>query len=308
MPKVSLIVPVYNVEDYLRKCVDSIIGQTLRDIEIILVDDGSTDNSGKICDEYAERDDRIRVIHKTNGGLSDARNAGIDVATSPFVMFIDSDDWVEPGYCELPYNEAIKNNADLVLFAYRIIREDGTADNKETGMHEGLLNKIEAYDFNVNFAQAAWLGLYRKQLFDNIQFPIGRLLEDVATTYKLIHAADVIYLLNLPLYNYRVGRPGSIMTGPSSKRSQDLKEIWTEEIHDLFKWGYDEYAVSIAITLLSWCGSADPEQQELVNQVRKCKAKTISNLNWRKRMMFRVLKVSTTLFDALSVISGRRTK
>jgi len=306
MPKVSLIVPVYNVEDYLRKCVDSIIGQTLRDIEIILVDDGSTDNSGKICDEYAERDDRIRVIHKTNGGLSDARNAGIDVATSPFVMFIDSDDWVEPGYCELPYNEAIKNNADLVLFAYRIIREDGTADNKETGMHEGLLNKIEAYDFNVNFALAAWLGLYKKELFDNIRFPVGKLFEEVDTTHKVIHCSNIICLINTPLYNYRVGRPGSITADPLSRKQRDLKELMISKVRDLIAWGYEDYAVTIAITLLAEHGCRDKELLELVRFVRQTKSFSLPDLNLRKKLMYRALEISPTLFDALSVVTGRR--
>ena len=223
-------------------------------------------------------------------------------------MFIDSDDWVEPEYCEQPYMNAINHNADLVLFSYKIIREDGTVDIKKIGMTDRLLNKSEAFDFNVNFAQAAWLGLYRKQLFDSIQFPIGKLLEDVATTYKLIHTAEIVYLLDLPLYNYRIGRPGSIMTEPSSKRYQDLKEIWTSEIYDFFDWGYDEYAVSIAITLLAWCGCAGFENDELIKKVRRCKPNTLSNLNWRKKMMFRVLKLSPSLFDAFSVFTGRRGK
>ena len=121
MPHVSVIVPVYNVEEYLRKCIDSIVAQTLKDIEIILVDDGSTDGSGTICDEYASQDKRVRVVHKINGGLSSARNTGIEAASAPFLMFIDSDDWVEPNFCEKPYLAAKNNNADLVLFSFRIV-------------------------------------------------------------------------------------------------------------------------------------------------------------------------------------------
>ena len=116
MPKVSVIIPVYNVESYLRKCVDSIIGQTLINIEIILVDDGSTDRSGSICDEYRRQDGRIQVIHKANGGLSSARNVGIDAASAPYIMFLDSDDWAEPGFCEIPYDAAVDTNSDLVIF------------------------------------------------------------------------------------------------------------------------------------------------------------------------------------------------
>lgn len=102
MPKVSVIVPVYNVEPYLRQCLDSIVSQTLKDIEIILIDDGSTDGSGEICDEYKREDHRIRVIHKVNEGLSAARNDGIDASTAPYIMFVDGDDWVEPEFCETP--------------------------------------------------------------------------------------------------------------------------------------------------------------------------------------------------------------
>ena len=116
-PLVSVIVPNYNVERYVRKCLDSLRGQTLREIEVICIDDGSTDESGRIVDEYAKEDERLRVIHTENRGLSAARNRGIDEARADWLMFVDSDDWVDPDFCKVPYEAAIENQADLVIFA-----------------------------------------------------------------------------------------------------------------------------------------------------------------------------------------------
>ena len=305
-PKVSVIVPVYNVENYLKRCIDSIIAQTLKDIEIILVDDGSTDLSGTLCDELSLQDKRIHVIHKENGGLSSARNAGIDAASAPFLMFIDSDDWVEPNFCEKPYLAAKNNNADLVLFSFRIVRRDGTVLLKKTGMQEGLLNETEAIRYNVTFAHAAWLGLYHRKLFDNIRYPVGKLYEEAATTHKLIHAAQKIWLLNTPLYNYRIGRPGSITTEKESRDHPDLKNTMMIKIKDLYNWGYEEYAGPIAITLLAKYGCRTPEQRQIVKLLRHMKNNKLSRFNWRQIVMWRILRVSTTLFDAISAATGRR--
>ena len=306
MPHVSVIVPVYNVGGYLRNCIDSIVAQTLKDIEIILVDDGSTDESGKICDEYAAQDKRIRVIHKTNGGLSSARNSGIDAATAPFLMFIDSDDWVEQGFCEKPYLAAKNYNADLVLFTFCIIHGDGTAVQKETGMRGGLLNEAEAIHYNVTFAHAAWLGLYHRRLFDNVRYPEGKLYEEAATTHKLIHTAQKIWLLNTPLYNYRVGRPGSITTANESRNHPDLKNMMIIKINDLYNWGFKEYAGPLAVTLLAKYGCGTPEQQKLVQLLRRMKSNELFRFNWRQKAMWWILRLSTTLFDAISMVTGRR--
>ena len=306
MPLVSVIVPIYNVENYLRKCLDSIVVQTLKDIEIILVDDGSTDESGKICDEYASQDKRVRVVHKINGGLSSARNTGIEAASAPFLMFIDSDDWVEPDFCEKPYLAAKNNNADLVLFAFRIIRSDGTVVQKEPGMQEGLLNETEAIHYNVTFAHAAWLGLYHRKLFNNIRYPVGKLYEEAATTHKLIHAAQKIWLLNTPLYNYRIGRPGSITTAKESRDHPDLKNTMMIKINDLYNWGYEEYAGPIAVTLLAKYGCRTPEQRQIVQLLRHMKSNKLSRFNWRQIVMWRILRVSITLFDVVSTATGRR--
>jgi len=305
-PKVSVIIPVYNVEKYLHKCLDSVINQSLSDIEIILVDDGSTDESGVICDEYSKRDRRIRVIHKKNGGLSDARNAGIENSTAPFLMFIDSDDWVEPDFCEKPYRAAIEYNADLVLFSFNVHRIDGSIVRKKTGMREGLLGEGEAFRYNVFFAHAAWLGLYRKELFANIRYPVGKLYEEAATSHKTIHAAQRIWLINENLYNYRVGRPGSITSKPNRKNHSDLCEMLFVKATDLYNWGYVQYSLPVSIILLAKCGCKSTEGRQVVRMIRDVNWSMTKNLNWKQKIMFRMLKISPHLFDVLSVIMGRR--
>ena len=224
MPLVSVIVPVYNVSNYLVKCLESLVEQSLKDIEIILIDDGSTDDSGMLCDIYAQNDNRIRVIHKSNEGLSQARNDGIDFSSSPYIMFVDSDDWVDRQFCELPYKEAIENNADLVLFHFNKAI-DNTIIPKNTNSITGLISEKEAIYFNINYAPASWLGLYKKALFNDIKFPSGKLFEDVGTTHKLIHEAKRICIVNKCLYNYRVSRPGSIMTDIYSLENPDFIEM-----------------------------------------------------------------------------------
>ena len=125
MPKVSIVVPIYNVEKYLEQCIDSIINQTLKEIEIILVDDGSPDNCPQICDDYVKKDSRIKVVHKTNGGLSSARNAGIEIATGDYIGFVDSDDYIELDMYEKMYNIAIENNVDFVMSDYYSVSNEG---------------------------------------------------------------------------------------------------------------------------------------------------------------------------------------
>ena len=260
MPKVSVIVPVYNVEPYLRQCLDSIVSQTLKDIEIILIDDGSTDGSGEICDEYKREDHRIRVIHKVNEGLSAARNDGIDASTAPYIMFADGDDWVEPEFCETPYRIAMDNKADLVLFCYNKVFNNGRIKRTDAKTLQGPLNEAEAMHYNVFYACYAWIGLYHRNLFNDVRYPIGMIQEDVGTGHRLIHVAQNIRYTNSYLYNYRVRRKGSITTAWDAKRNSDVKEMLTRKVNDLCSWGYDEYARKDALSLLVRFGWEQDDQ------------------------------------------------
>ena len=204
-PLISVIVPVYKVEQYLTKCVNSITAQTYPNIEIILVDDGSPDRCGEICDSLAKQDMRIRVIHKPNGGLSSARNAGIDVAKGEYIGFVDSDDSIEPYMYENLLNLINREKTKLAVCAVNYIYEDGKKLNKPR------LGKNYTFDFyhaiiemNTHriFDMGAWSKLYHKSLFDDLRFPIGKLSEDYYIMFKIFDRAQNISYLDVPCYNY----------------------------------------------------------------------------------------------------------
>jgi glycosyltransferase involved in cell wall biosynthesis len=221
-PLISVIVPVYKVEDYLPRCVDSLLAQTYENLEIILVDDGSPDNCGSICDEYALRDPRIRVIHKENGGLSSARNAGIDIAAGDYLGFVDSDDWVVPQAYEWLLGMALEEDVKLVCAG----RYDYSSWSQElkTGLcpakrevisGEELARRIFLWD---NVDSAAWDKLYHRRLFRQIRFPYGMIVEDVPIMYKIVLDAGRVAFLNKPVYNY-YHRKGSITTSKISEKT-----------------------------------------------------------------------------------------
>lgn len=218
---ISVIVPVYNVEAYLPRCVDSILAQTYKNLEIILVDDGTKDASDKICDEYAARDPRVKVIHKENGGLSSARNAGIDIAKGEYFGFVDSDDWIEPEMYEQMLTLACKHEVKLVC-AGRYDTDGGQARTvglcppKEeviSGME--LLGRVFIWD---NIDSAAWDKLYHRSLFEKIRYPHGKINEDVAIFYKIAEQVERTAMCDRPFYNY-FHRPGSITTSNVSEKT-----------------------------------------------------------------------------------------
>ena len=232
---ISVVVPIYNVEKFLGQCIESIINQTYNDIEIILVDDGSTDNSGKICDEYKSIDNRIRVIHKVNGGLSSARNAGMRIAQGEYICFIDSDDYIDSQMLEI-MKKQIKN-ADIVICgkediwgndSHNITSSDLESNydiismSGEVAFEHFLLEDKEGY-------VVAWNKLYRTHIFIqyNIKFPEGKIHEDCFTIYKLfIHSQKVVYI-DIPLYKYR-HREGSIMCNRDISKDMSIIEAYSE--------------------------------------------------------------------------------
>lgn len=214
---ISVIVPIYDVEQYLVKCIVSILDQTYNNLDIILVNDGSPDSCPKICDKYAQRDSRIRVIHKKNGGLSDARNVGLDDALGEYVVFIDSDDWIERHYIEKLYEAMLNSGADIAVANYRHTYEDGHIENprRVISKHHSLSRNealqrllIERHVYEV----VVWNKLYRINLFldNDIKYPKGKINEDNYTTHKLYAASKRIAYIPDIVYNYRQ-RSGSIM-------------------------------------------------------------------------------------------------
>ncbi len=230
---ITVIIPVYNVERYLRKCLDSIINQTYQELEIIVVDDGSKDSSGNICDEYASKDSRIKVIHKKNGGLSSARNAGLEIATGDYVMFVDSDDFVEPDFCKIPLELALAKEADIVSFGFNKITKEGNVATIKTNSpryilpEEGIKELILVKDHIYNFA---WNKLYKLSLFNGIRYPFGKTYEDQATTYLLFDKANKIYVDDALLYNY-IFRSDSISADWNKPESIfDRFSIWIDRL------------------------------------------------------------------------------
>ena len=227
--KISVIVPVYNVEQYLERCVDSIINQTYKNLEIILVNDGSTDNSGQLCDELAKKDDRIRVIHKKNGGLSDARNVGIDEAEAELVGFIDSDDYIDEDMYEVLINNLKAANADLSMCGhydvYNNVPESQVSDKKtwELSTQEAIKMVMEAKILSVTAVNK----LYKKSLFSELKFEIGKIAEDAFIMIKLLDKCNKIVATNEKKYYY-VHRENSITTQKFSLKFLNVIEAYEQ--------------------------------------------------------------------------------
>ena len=210
-PKISVIIPVYNVEKYLHQCIDSVIHQTYRNLEIIVVDDGSTDNCSKICDDYANNDKRIKVVHKENGGVSSARNTGLALATGDWIGWLDSDDWVEPDMYEYLLKNAILYDSDVSICSqyeyYKNCRRIIGWDQIKVLNTEKALELLMKND---NMQNILWDKLWKRTLFEDITFPVGRTYEDLAVIYRLFEKAEKLVCLPKPKYNHRQ-RTGSIM-------------------------------------------------------------------------------------------------
>lgn len=208
MASISVIVPVYKVEKYLKRCVDSILMQTFRDFELILVDDGSPDHCGEMCEEYAKKDKRITVLHRENGGLSAARNTGLDWifanSISNYVTFIDSDDWVHPQYLEILLRVIESNKAAVSVGQFQRVNEYVTNnENKENNVPKEEVLEAEEFflrhEWNFNYACGK---LYCKEYFRNVRYPEGKNFEDTFTTYKVLFAGKTVAFIDYPLYYY----------------------------------------------------------------------------------------------------------
>lgn len=230
MAKVSVIVPVYNVQEYLRQCLDSILVQTFSDIEVIIVDDGSTDQSREICDEYAQKDNRITVIHKKNGGLSDARNAGLDVASSEYISFIDSDDWIHPLFFEKLLAQQERTDADIVACTIHFFSDDHKIDEVWPRIEQDYV--YQRKEFIENFfpdvkrviMPSVCNKIFKRSIFSSVRFPLGKKYEDAYVQLDIYNNAHKIVVMNTTLYEYRK-RNGSITDTISDKSYLDQLEF-----------------------------------------------------------------------------------
>ena len=234
MPKASVIVPVYKVEEYLEKCVQSILAQTERDFELILVDDGSPDRCGALCDSLAQTDSRIRVIHQENQGLGGARNTGIREARGDWLLLVDSDDWIEPKILEKAMEAGLREEADLVMFAFRTVDEQG----RELGVFREDMPKergitLQEHKEALLTAPCAWNKLYRRGFFQGtgLAYPPRVWYEDLRTTPKLMAKAGRMVFLDEVGYNY-LQRQGSIMKSANLERNREILDAFD----DLLPW------------------------------------------------------------------------
>lgn len=251
MCKLSLIVPIYNVEKYLEKCINSILNQTFSDFELILVNDGSPDNCKSICEKYEKIDKRIKVVNKENGGLSSARNAGLDIAKGEYIGFIDSDDWIHVDMYKKLIEIAEKNSADIVQCDYIDAYDDDTTITNKDTYNWKVIDKFEAIKMLVEFGRehvvgvVSWNKVYRRSLFDSIRFPVGRLNEDEFTTYKLLYKSNKIVFGDEKLYFYRQ-TPNSIMNKKFNEKRLDILDAIKEQVIFFKTNNYEElYELSL---------------------------------------------------------------
>lgn len=261
---ISVIIPVYNVEDYLPRCVDSVLAQTYTNLEIFLVDDGSPDNCGKICDEYAARDQRIKVIHKKNGGLSDARNAALDVCSGEYISFVDSDDYVSEDFIESLYHAIKSHHTRLAICGIMKFDEQGhiVADytpsrQEETASGTKMMETV--------WRPSACNKLYDRSLFHGLRYPFGKLYEDLFIYHEILAQLDRVVLTGKNSYFYFT-RQNSIINKKYDIRNTDLVEGLDLRIKGLRKMQYDDLAdrqlsFLFNATVEAFCRIPDPDDK-----------------------------------------------
>lgn len=314
MPEISVIVPVYKVEKYIRKCVDSILAQTFTDFELWLVDDGSPDNCGEICDEYAEKDERVKVIHKKNGGLSDARNAALDVMQGRYVFFVDSDDWISYNALESTYEAVKRTGAKVATGNIVSVNEDGREKDLYSPTQEEKVLKGEEM-LTTLLRPNAWNRLYAAELFHDLRYPVGRLYEDVFVYHKILEQIDSMVLTGKSSYYYLV-REGSIMNMKYNIKFTDI----VDAIYDRAKWlesiGQNALAnetrlfvysqVAVAFAYLDENNEEHEKRlKEIKNIYDECyeKLRKSKQIGWKQKIRMFVLKNNPS---AHTVLWGRK--
>ena len=273
MPLISVIIPVYKVEKYLKKCVDSILLQTFQDLEIFLVDDGSPDSCGRICDEYAEKDSRIKVIHKENGGLSDARNVALDQINGQYVSFVDSDDWLAPDALEILYTALIKTDADVAVGNMISVYEDGREEELYCPVNEETVLEGEKLLSTLNRPNAP-NRLYKAYIFDTLRYPVGKLYEDVFIYHKILSQIKRMVLTGKTTYYYFI-RPESIMHMKYNVHFTDIVYAVNDRAEWLDSIGQYRLANETRLFVYSRVAVAEAhldksifEQKEKLNEIR----------------------------------------
>lgn len=283
MDLVSVIVPIYNVQEYLDMCVKSIVEQTYKNLEIILVDDGSPDKCGEMCDCWAQKDDRIRVIHKPNGGLSDARNFGLDICKGRYITFVDSDDYIAQDYVE--YMMGNIGDADICLCNYIAFTENiqkvpSFIEKDEVLSQDQYWASVFTKD-STQYAIVAWNKLYKRELWNNVRFPKGKVHEDRFVSSEIIKQCNKIVFLKKPLYYYRY-RYGSITTQKIIRGMIDDLDAFREQLNYLISTNNKK-------CLLMAVNDLFDRNYKLINDIFNSPSASVSE---RKLIMLNVQKIS----------------
>lgn len=324
-PLVSVIVPVYNVESYLGACIESLVQQDYLNLEILLIDDGSRDGSPQLCEEWAQKDTRIRVFHKTNGGLSDARNFGLDQAAGEYIYFVDSDDVVSSHLISVAMDKVLSEKSDMVFFKYRLLSEDGTdsivSNDADSFPEEGIVTAKQALAdlWSWRMPSHSWQYIAKATLYQSIRFPVGQSLEDVATTVRIVGEASAVYYLPSELYYYRI-RNSSILGQPSPQLFIDaltstivndeyarkhFPELVTEEL----KWSVQYLIVNLFQASGARAQFSNGEYQRYEGHVRSLLKAHCKELGWRNLNGFcklRLVAIRCGLMPLWSTFSSRR--
>lgn len=312
-PLISVIVPVYKVEKYLEKCIDSILAQTYKNLEIILVDDGSPDRCGQICDEYAQKDNRVKVIHKENGGLSDARNAGIDVAKGDFISFVDSDDYILPEMMGEMISAAMKNNCDMAICGvYRELKNK--CEEQHFFEKQTILTQEELFQmcFEDSLPSYAWNKITKKECWNNIRFKVGITWEDIELFPRLLNVVHKAIYIDSPMYVYNCTRTDSICNDISKRyinayniANSFLSRIeYAEKNYPKFKNEAINVFLTHGLTAVGISGGLDEDKQADIILIKKyiksislkyvIAQKRVSN---KTKFKFCLLKLSERLFN-----------
>ncbi len=313
MALISVIIPVYKTEQYLERCIQSVLAQTLTDIEVILVDDGSPDRCGEICESYAQRDCRIRVIHQENQGLSVARNMGIANARSPYVGLVDSDDWIHPEMYRVLYEALKEGGAQIAVCDSQRILEGQDAKPVVIGQAPLLLSGKQALENmlvgNTTGGHTAWNKLYDIRLFDKVLYPAGKLYEDAYTTYRLLFFSQTVVYCPARLYYYQQRR-GSIMARGFGHHSMDKMEA-AEQVLDFVRSNIPELlaqaeafqivsALRVMVDILDDGKCRHPQEFKLTQEILLRKESRSNRcLSRRHRFLLRLFWLSPGLYRAV---------
>lgn len=303
MAEVSIIVPVYQVEKYIRQCIDSILAQTFTDFELILVDDGSKDRSGQICDEYVRMDNRVRVIHKENGGLSDARNRGMDQAVGSYFLFVDSDDYIAPTMVECLHKKIVKEKADIAVCNYLYFFENGREKNFSTNVKPEILSGTEIFynrknERNYGIWTVAWNKIYKTETIGNVRFRLGKYHEDEFWANDIYQMNIKVVTVSECLYYYRQ-RDNGIMGKKSAAKDFDIIEALQERI-DIYlqKPEYAHQAYKVLIFSLEYLSESkrlitNKNEEKIFIQAEKRTRQIVKQL--KKGKLSKIQKASLVL-------------